>query len=151
MASDTERISREPALAALTRQAGRLLRVGSVSSAAQQRAGCHAVIVLSFDLGHLVIEPDAEGTALCTALRDGASALPPDLATVDEETPWWTLLGAAVSRSWLLRVSDGRCVGLELQFREDHENPKVISFRLQAASVEVFAAPKSEWEKRDVP
>jgi len=60
-----------------------------------------------------------------------------------EEEPWWRVAGNPVTRVWPGPRGSGaegngsELVDLRMQFREDDANPKVISLRYAAGSVQV--------------
>src|SRR5262245_40839015 len=104
----------EPLLAAFIAGRARLLRVESDHPRA---------LVLRFDRGALRAEW-VDG-ALELELGGGAT-LAEDAAILDEDDPWWTVLGQPLCGAWSRRDAEGRRSALELQLRPDDENPKLI-------------------------
>ena len=94
------------------------------------------VLVLTFDVGRIVVRPGEEGL-LIEHVAD-ACALPAGLEALDDEEPWWRLLGQPLTAAWPGGVEEGvgaRGLGslmvLKLRFREESDNPRVL--RLEAA------------------
>lgn len=134
---------------------GRLLKVEG------DRAGAKlGLLVLTFDIGRILVTADgtaqaaadatsagaADGTAKAAnaGAADGATltvrhvleraALPPGLVSLQEEEPWWRLLGHPLTAVWPGDVEWGtgaRSLGpstiLKLRFREESQNPRVIT------------------------
>ena len=72
---------------------------GKILRAEADRAGASVgVLALTFDVGRVVIEPSERGVEIRRATdRD---ALPEDLGALDEEEPWWRLLGQPITAAW---------------------------------------------------
>ncbi len=106
------------------------------------------LLVLTFDIGRILVAADGAANAAASAATgeaaDGATltvrhvleraALPPGLASLQEEEPWWRLLGHPLTAVWPGDVEWGtgaRSLGpstiLKLRFREESENPRVIA------------------------
>jgi len=110
---------------------GRLLRCE-----ADRSGTTPGVLVLTFDVGRIVIRPTEDG--LLVEHAADANALPDGLETADDEEPWWRLLGQSISAAWPGGVEDGvgaRGLGalmvLKLRFREESDNSRTV--RLEAA------------------
>jgi hypothetical protein len=110
---------------------GRLLRCE-----ADRSGTTPGVLVLTFDVGRIVIRPAEEG--LFVEHAADTSALPDGLETADDEEPWWRLLGQSITAAWPGGVEEGvgaRGLGslmvLKLRFREESDNPRIV--RLEAA------------------
>ena len=73
---------------------------------------------------------------------ESREGLPEGLSDASEDEPWWRLLGSPMVRVWRAESGPGGSGGLRLQFREDHENPKVIALVPEAERVRVFIDPK---------
>lgn len=110
---------------------GRLLR-----AEADRTGPTPGALVLTFDVGRIVIRPADDGL-LVDHVSD-AGKLPDGLEAVDEAEPWWRLLGQSITAAWPGGVEDGvgaRGLGslmlLKLRFREESDNPKIV--RLESA------------------
>lgn len=116
---------------------GKILRVQA------DRAGASVgVLVLTFDLGRVVVTPSEEGLEL-EHVTDPAE-IPGGLGSLDEEDPWWRLLGHPITAAWPGGVEEGvgaRGLGslmvLKLRFREESENPRVIRLEATGNSIRV--------------
>jgi len=114
---------------------GRLLRVEG------DRAGPKlGLLVLTFDIGRILVAADgaaygaADGATLTVRHVLERAALPPGLVSLQEEEPWWRLLGHPLTAVWPGDVEWGtgaRSLGpstiLKLRFREESQNPRVIT------------------------
>jgi hypothetical protein len=127
-------MAKELGLAVFERAAearGRILR-----AEADQAGSTPGVLVLTFDVGRIVVRPGEEGL-LVEHLGDG-EALPSGLEGLDDADPWWRLLGQPLTAAWPGGVEEGVGAGglgslmvLKLRFREESDNPRVV--RLEAA------------------
>ncbi len=134
---------REPALHEICERRPRLLRVERVPARGRrsvQRA--HALLLLFDRLQHSV-RADPEQQALDVAVS-GAPLLE-DALRADEDEPWWMLLGAPLAAAWQATDEKGGSRTLELQFREDASNPKVVTLRLVDGQISIRAQPKDVW------
>ena len=110
---------------------GRVLR-----AEADQSGATPGILVLTFDVGRIVVRPGEDGL-LIEHLGD-AAALPDGLEALDDEDPWWRLLGQPITAAWPGGVEEGvgaRGLGslmvLKLRFREELDSPRIV--RLEAA------------------
>jgi len=129
----------------VARAGGRLLRAEQLAPAG--RGGdsvCAPGYLLTFDVGRilLVAEP-ASATLRASEVRDRAE-LGASLRSLDEEEPWWRLLGNPITRVWPGPSGSGAIAGsqeevkdMRIQFRQDDENPRVVSLRFDAGAVRV--------------
>ncbi len=133
----------DPVLQEIVERGGRLLSVAHEPAPGRRSAAAARRIVLVLDTGLLRIEPSAGGGELAVRLLTGED--PGDRATVsaDEEEPWWALRGDELCGAWA--VSDTGTVGVDLQFRRDDENPKIVMLRLKGSQVTISARPKADW------
>jgi len=107
------------------------------------RAGASiGILALTFDVGRIVITPSADG--LEVEHVEDAGAMPDGLGSLDEEDPWWRLLGAPLTAAWPGGVEEGvgaRGLGslmvLKLRFREESENPRVVQLEATGRSIRV--------------
>ena len=116
---------------------GRLLRVEG-----DRRDSAPTVLVLTFDVGRILIRPNEDGLAVIH-LEDPA-ALPEGLETLAEEEPWWRLLGQPLTAAWPGGAEEGvgaRGLGslmvLKLRFREESENPRTVLLEAAGAAIRV--------------
>lgn len=109
------------------RAQGRILRVEA------DRAGALArVLALTFDVGRILVRSEA-GEVHAEAVPD-RDALPAGLVLLDEEEPWWRILGQPITAAWPAKggvSSDGApgraLPALKLRFRENDQNPRIVA------------------------
>jgi len=123
----------EPLLAALVSGHARLLRVESDDPRA---------LALRFDRG--VLRTSLVDGALELEVAGGV-ALAEDAVILDEDDPWWTVLGQPLWGAWSLRGGDGRRSALELQLRPDGENPKIVVVEPRGPALRALGLAKSSW------
>ena len=107
------------------------------------RAGASVgVLALTFDVGRIVITPSPAGLEIEHV--EDAATMPDGLGALDEEDPWWRLLGAPLTAAWPGGVEEGvgaRGLGslmvLKLRFREESENARVVQLEATGNSVRV--------------
>lgn len=120
---------------------GRLLR------AEGDRAGATVgVLALTFDVGRLVVLPTDDGLVVRGVTE--RDAMPEGLGSLDEEEPWWRLLGNELTAAWPGGVEEGvgaRGLGslmvLKLRFRKESENPRVVRLEATGNSLRVSLDP----------
>ena len=100
--------------------------------------------LLTFDVGRILVASDGAGGHLELAAVEDAGELPPGLEDLAEEEPWWRVLGNPICAVWPNAPGEaaessttGGLTSLCLQFREDSENPKLISLRAESPGVRV--------------
>jgi len=100
---------------------GRILRVEADRADALPR-----ILALTFDIGRVVLRPIGEGIAVeAVAERE---ALPGGLVPLDEEDPWWRVLGQPITAVWPLDDPKATAPGaVKLRFRESDQNPRVVA------------------------
>lgn len=116
---------------------GRLLRVEADRVGATPRE-----LLLTFDVGRVWVRPTDDGlSAVHVEARD---ALPGDLSVLDEEEPWWRVLGQPLTAAWPggIETAEGAQAGgpllaLKLRFREATESPRVIVLDAAGSAVRV--------------
>ena len=109
---------------------------GKILRAEADRAGASVgLLALTFDVGRMLITPSDAGLVIHGL--ESREQMPAGLGSLDEEDPWWRLLGQSVTAAWPGGVEDGvgaqglgSLMVLKLRFREEDENPRVI--RLEA-------------------
>ena len=99
--------------------------------------------MLLFDRLQLSVRADPETRALEIAVS-GAPMLE-DALRADEDEPWWMLLGTSLVAAWQSSDEKGASASLELQFREDASNPKIVTLRLVDGHIAIRAHPKDVW------
>lgn len=131
--------SAEALLDAVTRQEGRLLRAEIVPLPGRPGARRRRGLVLTFDVGPLLLAPADGGRELL--VRPVSELDPPagEARSADEEEPWWALLGQELVRARVRLAAGGRCEALELQFRADDQNPRRVSLELTGGEIQVSA------------
>ena len=116
---------------------GRLLRVEADRSGAMPRQ-----LALTFDVGRILVRPTAGG--LSATQVEERRELPGTLEPLDDEEPWWRLLGQQLTAAW--PGATGEAVGapsagsldvLKLRFREAAENPHIVVLEAAGAAVRV--------------
>lgn len=117
----------------------RVVEAGGVLLKAERFAGSNPLLVagvlLTFDVGRLLVEADPNASTIHTTLIESKDAVPKGMIDAVEEEPWWRVLGAP-----LARVS--ACErGARLQFRADGDNPRVIALEASGDQVSVSLDP----------
>ena len=116
---------------------------GKILRAEGDRAGATlGVLMLTLDVGRILVTPSEEG--LVVAHLEDPSATPGGLGALDDEEPWWRLLGQPLTAAWMGGVEEGvgaRGLGslmvLKLRFREESDNPRVIRLEATGNSIRV--------------
>ena len=124
----------EELLAELVRAGTRLLRV---------EANGPRQLSLRFDRGELQILLVDGGLELELG---GAGPLSAAAELLDEDDPWWTVLGDPLQGAWSVLDTDQRRLVFELQLRRDGENPKIIALEPRGPRIRARALPKTEWD-----
>jgi hypothetical protein len=85
-----------------------------------------AALILTFDVGRVLLHVDPATGRLAEHHLEAGDPTPADLQIVDEEEPWWRLLGSPLAR--VLEIDPGEgVVGVALQFRGDEDNPRRVA------------------------
>ena len=116
---------------------GKMLRVEA------DRDGATAgILVFTFDVGRVLVTPSADG--LEVAHVEVTDTLPPGLVALEEDEPWWRLLGNPLTAAWPGGVETGvgaRGLGslmvLKLRFRDEGENPRVVQLEATGNAIRV--------------
>lgn len=116
---------------------GRLLRVEA------DRTGDSAgAILLTFDVGRILVRSSDAG--LNVAHVEKLEEVPQGLSVLDEEDPWWRLLGNPLTAAWPGGVEDGigaqgltSLMIVKLRFREESENPRVVQLDSAGSQVRI--------------
>ncbi len=125
---------------------GRILRAERLLAAGSGDPMRGPGYLLTFDIGRILVAADPKGERLLVREVPAGDDLAVRLASLDEEEPWWRVVGnvlTRVTRVWpapsgagALGVS-GEVRGFRIQFREDDDNPRVVSFCYEAGGVRV--------------
>jgi hypothetical protein len=98
--------------------------------------------LLTFDVGRILVAADPKQEQLLVRHVDSAADVDGlRLECLDEEEPWWRVAGSSITRAWPgadggdAAVTADAVHDLRLQFREDSENPKVISLKYESGAV----------------
>jgi hypothetical protein len=124
---------------------GRLLRAEALSlpgggSPSPERAGGY---LITFDVGRIFVAADPSTGGLSIRQVESPDELSGELSALDDEDPWWRIIGNPITRVWPGSTGTGAAAGagavedVRIQFREDQENPKVISLRFEGGEVGV--------------
>ena len=95
-------------------------------------------LLLTFDVGRILVEPFVGGLSV-RSLEDPNEG-PSNLRVLDEEEPWWRLLGNPLTA--VLPMTDGS--GFGLRFREEDANPRVVRLVSQATAIGVSLEDSSD-------
>lgn len=116
---------------------GRLLKVDRVGG---KGAGLATAFLLTFDVGRLLMEADLAAGGVRSVVIEGVEEVPPGAEDVSEEEPWWRVVGCPLARVWAGEVG---AQGWRLQFRADHENPRIVSLQPSGSELQVTLDPMS--------
>lgn len=95
-----------------------------------------SALILTFDVGRVVLRVDSASGSLDEQQLEAGAATPSNWVNVDEEEPWWRVLGSSLSR--VLDIDPGSgSVGVALQFRQDEDNPRRIALLAHGTGVVV--------------
>ena len=116
---------------------------GQILRAEADRRGPGAgVLVLTFDVGRILVRPGEEGLEIEHV--ENHERLPGGLETLDEEEPWWRLLGQPITAAWPGGVEEGvgapglgSLMVLKLRFRDETDNPRVVQLEATGPAVRV--------------
>ncbi len=120
---------------------------GKILRAEADRAGLTVgALALTFDVGRVLMTSADDGIQIASVGE--REALPGDLAGLEEEEPWWRLLGQPLSAAWPGGVEEGvgaRGLGslmvLKLRFREEDDNPRIVLLESTGNSIRVSLDP----------
>ncbi len=133
-------MERQPILEALTRVRSRLLRVETVPG---NRPAVTEGLALTFEHARLEVVPGSGGLHI----ELGAEAAPTAAVGAAEDEPWWAVIGAALCGAWSPGGAHDRDVlpGLDLQLRENDENPRLICIDRIPGGLRVRSMSRAEW------
>lgn len=116
---------------------GRLLRVEADPARPHPR-----LLALTFDIGRIALRPE-DGEIRAEAIPDRA-LLPPGLVPLDEEDPWWRLLGHPITAVWPVADDAPGAVertpalrAIKLRFRESDANPRIVAVTAAGAALRI--------------
>lgn len=116
---------------------GRLLRVEADRADPLPR-----ILALTFDIGCIALRPEA-GELRAEAVGDRA-VLPAGLVPLDEEDPWWRVLGQPITAVWPVGGDVNGLVAtapvlhaVKLRFRESDQNPRIVAVTAAGAALRV--------------
>jgi hypothetical protein len=116
---------------------GRLLRVEADRAGLTPRQ-----LVLTFDVGRVLLRPTGDG--LSAAIVEEREALTTGVEPIDEEEPWWRVLGQPLTAAWPGGADEtegalgsGPLLVLKLRFREESENPRIVSLESAGSAIRV--------------
>jgi len=116
---------------------GRLLKIEGDRAGSTPRR-----LALTFDVGRVLIRPTDDGLS-ASAVED-RSKLPEGLIPLEEEEPWWRLLGQPLTAAWPGGVegsvgaqASGPLLALKLRFREEAENPRTVMLESAGSAIRV--------------
>ena len=82
-------------------------------------------LLLTFDVGRILLSLDAATQEVREKQVASREQLSQSFEKMDEEEPWWRVLGNPLTRVRDLKVGAGK--GVALQFRTDADNPRLIA------------------------
>lgn len=82
-------------------------------------------LLLTFDVGRILLSLDAATQEVREKQVASREQLSQSFEKMDEEEPWWRVLGNPLTRVRDLKVGGGK--GVALQFRTDADNPRLIA------------------------
>jgi len=123
----------EPLLSAFVAAQARLLRVESDDPRA---------VSLLFDRG---VRRAAVVDGALELEVGGGEVIGAGAALLDEDDPWWTVIGHPLCGAWSRHDGEGHRTALEFQFRPDGENPKIIALEGHGLVLRAIGLAKSQW------
>ncbi len=116
---------------------GRLLRVE-----ADREGDAAGALLLTFDIGRILVTSSDAG--LKASHMEKPEAAPAGLSVLDEDDPWWRLLGQPLTAAWPGGVEDGigaqglrSLMIVKLRFREEAQNPRVVQLDSAGSQVRI--------------
>lgn len=116
---------------------GRLLKADRVGGDGSALA---AGFLLTFDVGRLLLEVDPNAGKIRSVIIETTEEIPAGLEEASEDEPWWRVVGSPLARVW---AGDVGAQGVRLQFRADHERPRIITLQPSGGDVQVLIDPVS--------
>lgn len=109
----------------------RLLRVEALSAVAE---GVFPALLLTFDLGRVVVAVDEKSGGLSLFHIENAEDVPDGRSDLAEEEPWWRLIGSPLFGVRRLASAE-EPNGLRLQFRADTDKPHFVRLAPRGAAL----------------
>jgi len=135
----------DTALAALEREKLRLLRVDRIAAGPRRAPTRNVGMRLTFDAGRLLVEVSRDrGSLRVETGFDVDYESEAEVLRADEDEPWWALVGNDLVRARRTRGEPDAPTELELQFRPDGENPKLVTLALVGGELRVSARRKED-------
>ena len=124
---------------------GRLLRVQCYRERGSRTYRRLSGLLLTFDVGRILVWADntADGDEELSSMHvKDTEDIAGGLRVLDEEEPWWRVLGSPLCRVWSRRDP----ARIRLQFRTDDSNPRFIELAKKGRLVEIEmdAVPQTE-------
>lgn len=110
---------------------GRLLKVDQLGAV---RTGLAGRFLLTFDVGRLLLELEPGVGRIRAVVIEGVDEIPAGVEDVSEEDPWWRVIGSPLTR---VEAGDVGAQGLRLQFRADHENPRIVALQPSGSEIQL--------------
>lgn len=116
--------------------AGRLLKVQCYRERGREAPDQVSGLLLTFDVGRILVwadnAADEHDELSCMHVRD-TEDIAGGLQVLDEEEPWWRVLGSPLCRVWPKRDP----AGVRLQFRPDDRNPRLVELTRKGRTLEI--------------
>jgi hypothetical protein len=114
---------------------GRLLRVEGDRAGPTPRQ-----LVMTFETARLWVEPAPDGFSVRTI--EDREEIPVALVPLEEEEPWWRVLGQPLTAAWPGGIESGAqesgpLLALKLRFREESENPRTVLLESAGSAIRV--------------
>ena len=123
-------------------QPGQLLRVELEPAVADPQG--FRVALLSFDTGRLWLGVHEDGGIEMRLTDEGAVS---GMVRAEEEDPWWKLMGTGIWAGRAELDAEGRQTRVDLQFRQDEENPRIVSLWVRDGALRVSDRAKESSAK----
>ena len=79
-------------------------------------------LLLTFDVGIVTVRPGEDESGLEVQIGQNAGPESPVFVSAVEEDPWWRVMGCPPTRAQLRAAG-----GVQVQFRDERENPRRIA------------------------
>ncbi len=132
-------------LAALEREKLRLLRVERIAAGSWRAPTRNVGVRLTFSSGRLLVEVARDRRSL--RVESGLEVdfdSEAEVLRADEDEPWWALIGNDLVQARRTAGEPDAPTELELQFRPDGENPKLVTLALVAGELRASARRKGD-------
>jgi hypothetical protein len=116
---------------------GQLLRAQCYAEGADPEYALVTGLLLTFDVGRILMWADQVGAGLQHMLVEDVEDLRQGMVTLDEEEPWWRILGSPLVRLW----PTDDATGVRLQFRRDEGSPRYITLTKEGSHLRITLEP----------